>query len=595
MPSIIRVLDDKTINKIAAGEVIENSASCVKELIENALDAKATLIEVHIIAGGRKKIEVIDNGVGMSPDDAFLSLERHATSKLKKIEDMNSLFSMGFRGEALPSIASISKLRLSTSDGEQATEIVSQGGRLSNPQVTSRPRGTTVEVDSLFFNVPARKEFQKSISHDVGEVTRVITHMALAHSSIGFRLVSDQREVFNLVGQPGLGFLETTKYRIQELYGEEMASSLIEVNQEIQGYKVRGFISQVDSTRPNRLGQHFYINGRAIQSKLISWAILDGYSTRLPQKRYPLAFLFIEMDPSLVDVNVHPQKKEVRFKDSFNLKKSLSQMVDQALRLSLDKQEDAEVYTPLVKEEIPLFEESSSFEPLSTFSGPSVFDQVHKIQVVQKEAAFSKREDTLAFVPFLIGIFDVYLLLEAKSCKSVLDLPEHHLDGMLMIHQRRAKERLTYDYITQKSQNLDVQNLLLPETIEYSPSDAEIIRNCLPHFNAFGISIRSLGGQTFIVDGLPAILKTTDAKNIMEQVLEEIRLFGFCSKLSIEKEKLLAKSISKTVQLEKKIENSHEAQSLIQKLFKSRDPLTSPKGKSIIKVLDKNDLSKLFN
>jgi DNA mismatch repair protein MutL len=601
MPSIIRVLDDKTINKIAAGEVIENSASCVKELMENAIDAKATFIEVRIVAGGRKKIEVIDNGIGMNSEDALLSLERHATSKLKTIEDMNVLCSMGFRGEALPSIASISKLRLCSSDGNGASEVTVHGGRLIGQSVISRVKGTTVEVDSLFFNVPARREFQKSTSHDVGEVTRVIIHMALAHSELGFRFVSDQKEIFHLIGQPNLGFLETTRYRIQELYGEELANSLIEVNQELEGHKVRGFISQISSTRSNRLGQHFYVNGRYIESKLISWAIQDGYSTRLPQKRYPLAFLFIEMNPSWVDVNVHPQKKEVRFKDSFTLKKCISQMVDQALQNSVEKREGREFASSGLQDselegsEVKVVQEESFFEKEPFFSGASVFDQVHKIKVLEKPAAFSKKEEALDFVPFLVGLFDEYLFVQAKSCRSKLELPQHHLDGILVIHQRRAKERIAFDHLWRHKQRVAVQNLLLPETFEFSRTDFKLIQELLSPLNDLGISIRFLGGCSFIIDGLPAILNTTDARNLMEQLLEEIRAFGFHNEISEEKKKLLAKSIAKSVKLERKIESMSEAESLLVKLFKSDDPLITPRGKPIIKVFDKNDLSKLFN
>lgn len=596
MPSIIRLLDDKTINKIAAGEVIENSASCVKELMENAIDASSTSIEVRIVAGGRKKIEVIDNGIGMNSQDALLSLERHATSKLKTIEDMDVLSSMGFRGEALPSIASISKLRLTSSDGNGASEVTVHGGRLIGQSVISRVKGTTVEVDSLFFNVPARREFQKSISHDVNEVTRVIIHMALAHSECGFRFISDQKEIFHLIGQPNLGFLETTRYRIQELYGEELANSLIEVNQELVGYKVRGFISQISSTRPNRLGQHFYVNGRHIESKLISWAIEEGYSTRLPQKRYPLAFLFIEMNPSWVDVNVHPQKKEVRFKDSFSLKKSISQIVNEALQHSVEKREGRECVTPQLpdrKVEVPQKEAFFQKEPF--FSGASVFDQVHKIKILEKPVAFSKQEEGLDFVPFLVGLFEDYLFVQAKSCRSKLDLPQHHLDGILVVHQRRAKERLAFDHLWRHKERVAVQNLLLPETFEFSRTDFKLIQGLLSPLNELGISIRFMGGSSFIVDGLPAILNTTDAKNLMEQLVEEIRAFGFHHEITEEKKKLLAKSIAKSVKLEKKVESVIEGESLLVKLFKSEDPLITPRGKPIIKVFDKNDLSKLFN
>lgn len=592
MPSIIRVLDEKTINKIAAGEVIENSASCVKELIENALDAKANSIEIRIIAGGRKKIEVIDNGVGMSPDDALLALERHATSKLKKIEDMNTLVSMGFRGEALPSISSISKMNVITSDGTQATEIKVSGGQLLKNEVTSRPQGTTIEVHSLFFNVPARGEFQKSVSYDIQEVTRVITHQALAHPQIGFRFVSDQKEVFNLIGQPSLNFLDTTRYRIQELYGEELATSLIAVDEKIEDLEVKGFISDTQTTRPNRLGQHFYINGRCVQSKLLSWSLQEGYSTRLPQKRFPLAFLFIEMTPHLVDVNVHPQKREVRFKDPFTLKQELSKMVDRALQMkpyAVQEEQAVSVEEPAKEEHVFEFKEKP--QP----SGSSIYDQVHKIKILEKEPIFSKQELTLELTPFITGIFDVYLFVEAKSCQSALNLPQKHLDGILMIHQKRAKERILFEHLMRKDHQVAVQSLLLPETLDFSPTDALIINNCLSLFNQLGISIRSLRGNTFIIDGLPAILQTTDAKNIMEKVLEDIRSFGFHGVLSAEKGKLLAKAIAKSVNFEKKIKDLHEAQALVQKLLKSEDPLTSPKGKTIIKVLDQNDLSKLLN
>ncbi|MCH9633968.1 MAG: DNA mismatch repair protein MutL [Chlamydiae bacterium] len=588
MPSIIRVLDEHTINKIAAGEVIENSSSCVKELVENAIDAQARFIEVRIIAGGRKKIEVIDNGVGMGPDDALLALERHATSKLKKIEDMNTLDSMGFRGEALPSISSISKLTLKTSNNEQATEIVISGGKILKHQVASRTQGTTIEVESLFFNVPARKEFQKSTSNDIQKVTKVMTELALAYPNVSFRFVSDQRETFNVSAQPGLSFIESIRFRVQELYGENLDSSLIPIDLESREYKIRGFISSTETSRPNRLGQHFYINGRCVQSKLLSWALREGYSTRLAEKRFPLAFLFIEMDPSLIDVNVHPQKKEIRFRNAIELKEELSKMVNTALQTTSYKEAEA----PLKEEPQDSFFASPS-QPL--FENPSVYDQVHKIKIMQKDPVFSKSEPKLELVPNIIGIFDVYLLVQAKSCHSALNLPMHHLDGLLLIHQKRGKERLLFEYLMKKEHKVDIQNLLLPETIDFSPSDACIIEDHLDLFNAFGISIRSMRGNTFMIDGLPAILKTTDAKNIMEEVVQDIHAFGFHRVVSAHKEQLLAKAIAKSVRLEKKIEEVNEAQTFVSKLLKSSDPMISPRGKPIIKVLDQNDLSKLLN
>lgn len=580
MQSKIQVLDEKTINKIAAGEVIENSSSCVKELIENALDARATQIEVHIVAGGRKKIEVIDNGLGMSADDALLSVERHATSKIRSIEDMETILSKGFRGEALASIGAISHMHVKTCDGERATEVVLSGGKLLKNEVTSRPQGTTIEVHSLFFNVPARQKFQKSVSHDIGEVERVITHLALAHPEIGFRFVSDGKEIFHLIGQPKMGFLETTLYRIQELYGSEIASSLVEVDYSNKEFEVVGFISKPVTTRPNRLGQHFYINGRSIQSKLLAWGLQEGYSTRLPERRYPLAFLFVKLPGDAVDINVHPQKREVRFKDPISLKKHLVHAVDQALQVK-----------PKEVEDYPKVESTFFHRPAEH----SIFDQVHKVQVVTEESSLSSVEESLQFVPNILGIFDSYFFVEAKSCKGVLSLPDHALDGILLIHQKRAKERLLFEHLLKKDQKVAVQNLLLPETLELSLSDTKLLEPCLPLFDELGVSIRSLRGQTYMIDGLPAFLKTTDAKNIMEEVLAQMRAHGFHNSLKAQKEKLLAKAISKTVRFEKKVEQKEEAEHLVQKLMKSADPILSPQGKPIIKIFDQNDLSKLFS
>lgn len=282
MGNRIQVLDEKTINQIASGEVVENASSCVKELVENSIDAHATIIEVSVVAGGRKRIEVFDNGDGMSFDDALLSLERHATSKIKTIEDMNRLSSMGFRGEALASIAAISKFSLHTSDGKEASKVVCHGGKIISQNVCPRTRGTTVEINSLFFNVPARKEFQKSISHDVREINKVMTHLALAHPKIAFKYIQDGEEVFNLIPNPSLDELENLQLNIKTLFGDKLYQELLLVDGELEGVSLKGFIVQASEHRPSRLGQYLFVNQRFIDSKLISVAVREGYSTRLP-------------------------------------------------------------------------------------------------------------------------------------------------------------------------------------------------------------------------------------------------------------------------------------------------------------------------
>jgi DNA mismatch repair protein MutL len=302
MPSTIRLLDEQTINKIAAGEVIENPSSVVKELVDNALDASATEITVEIRGGGRQLIRVTDNGSGMTQDDALLSLERHATSKLKDIEDIHHLDTFGFRGEAIPSIASISKFSILTCEEgkDLGTFIIVEGGKILTCREAPCQKGTQIEISNLFFNVPVRKKFQRSPTFDATEIQKVLTHIALANQQVKFRYLNNGSLVFSA----------NEEERLAALLGEDFSTNVTPIDEKKGPYHLKGFIGYPTFDRPNRQSQYLFVNKRPVNSNLVSYSVKEGYGTTLTHGRHPVFCLYLEMEKELVDINVHPQKKE---------------------------------------------------------------------------------------------------------------------------------------------------------------------------------------------------------------------------------------------------------------------------------------------
>ncbi|SCA63498.1 hypothetical protein SCG7109_AQ_00010, partial [Chlamydiales bacterium SCGC AG-110-M15] len=330
----VKQLDEITINQIAAGEVIENPASVIKELVENTLDAAATEITIEIKAGGRQLIRIIDNGCGMNKDDALLSIERHATSKLRTVEDLNNIFSLGFRGEAIPSIASISFFTLNTCTheaGAEATIIEVEGGKLTKHEPSVRAPGTSIEVRSLFYNVPARKKFQRSVSADVGEINKIITAQALSHPKVRFELINQGKTTLKADASHDDNFCSAMGTRIRSLLGEAFYHSLTPIEHSESGYTITGYIGDPLYTRHNRTGQHLFVKQRPIFSSLISSAVTSGYGTALASSRYPVFVLNIDLPSNELDVNVHPRKREVRFENPQALASCVAHAVQKAM------------------------------------------------------------------------------------------------------------------------------------------------------------------------------------------------------------------------------------------------------------------------
>lgn len=602
--SRIRVLDDHTINKIAAGEVIENPASVVKELVENSLDAGATEVTIEIRGGGRQLIRVSDNGCGMSQDDAILCLERHATSKIKQVEDIQSLITMGFRGEAIPSIASISKFMLLTAPQtenekkHEGTMVMVDGGKLISCSPAARSSGTTIEVKSLFFNVPVRKKFQRSPTYDTQEILKIISLMSLGYPSIKFELISDQKLILNtsLPSEDG-SFLDQLGNRIETVLGRDFYGALRPMEFLQEPYTVQGYIGIPTYNRHNRTGQHLFINRRAVSSSLISFAIREGYSTMLAANRYPVFVLHIQMPGDLVDVNVHPQKKEVRLRQEQMLKERLIQAVQSTIRPDVYvKQEEpptqvqvAYSFPEPVIEEMP----PKSFAPMDSFPFyqpllrpmPPAFNPSPK-ELFQYKAHLK-----------VLAVLSGYIVLDASTLDvkiaSALGIRPH--EGICLVDQKAAYARLIYDQLLkQQSSSTEIQSLLIPITVELSLSEAALLKEYLEIFNQMGISIQEFGEHTFKVDALPPLLQKEDIPLFLTGMLQDLKEVHDTKRLQKEREKQLAMVACRRSTMASKRLSLDEAHRLVTQLMESEQPLQCPMGRSTFLYLLSDDLIKLF-
>jgi DNA mismatch repair protein MutL len=445
----IRVLSDTTINQIAAGEVIENPASVVKELVENAVDAGAAHVTIEVLGGGFQLLKVSDDGSGMSPEDAALSLERHATSKIVSPDDLFSLATMGFRGEALASMASISKLRLTTAlESQIATELEVEGGKILHVSSGARSRGTTIEVRSLFFNVPARKKFQKCPAACSAEITKVVTQLALAHPRVGFDLMQQNQTHFSL--PPSLleeEFLAVLKRRVEGVLGSDYLSSCQPFHFKEKNYEGHGLIAEPLYSRHNRSGQYLFVNQRPVSCPAISYAIRDAYGTRLASDRHPVYLLHLQIPSSFVDVNVHPQKKEIRLREEGFLKHLLHSSVNAALG-------GQEICIPEVT---PLY-----------FSRPEIDEPLLMFKEEEEDCALPE----LPFVcPIrLIGLYGSYALVSADS------FPLFKTSGVVWVDLPAAEARIHFNELMKRSLDRPLsQGLLLPLSFSFSKAESQML------------------------------------------------------------------------------------------------------------------------
>lgn len=512
-------LPEAVINQIAAGEVVENPASIVKELIENSLDAEAKNIAVEIVNGGQQLIRVEDDGCGMGPADAVLCLERHATSKIRGVEDLQELNTMGFRGEAMAAISSVSHFELKTSDGESATRVLAEGGKIITVEPCARNRGTTVEVRSLFYNVPARKKFQKSAGSNAAQVSRVIETIALAHPEIAFSLKMQGKKMLEVTAQD-------SKKRIGEILGEYEH----EVRFEKGHFQMRGFVASPEKAMGNRVGQHLFINRRPIFSPLISKAVKEAFGTRIAEHSYPPFVLFLDIAPDVVDVNVHPQKKEVRFQDEGTIFRFVQEAVQR------------------------IFTAPASFPEALSFTPPPAFSFAEKWEPLCFTTSETAQDLDLAFSDRPLAVFGNYLLIQK--------------DNLLLVDLAAAHARIFFE--TLKVEKGMAQALIWPLEIPLMRGEEEMA----DELNALGIECRVLQ-KMLVVDALPPCLDAAHFPQFLDTWKEkkglDLLAHQFCRK------------IKKTYTLE-------TAAALWRQLQKCSDRLYDPIGKRIWTEIKEEDL-----
>ncbi len=493
------MLPDHVINKIAAGEVIERPASVMKELVENALDAGATQIDVEVVRGGMQLIAISDNGCGMDRDNALLSIERHATSKIRTAEEVESVATLGFRGEALSSICAVSRFTLITraQDAVSGTEIRIAGGKLQDVVDAGCPPGTRFEIRNLFFNVPARRKFLRTEATELAQIRQLFAVYALAHPETGLSLISDGRELYNL---PAGGSLAD---RISEIYNPTFFSHLRALNFEAEGVRITGFAGLPQTGKKDRSDQYVFINGRPASAPIIYHAMNEAYHSVLARGRYPSAFLFIETAPDAVDVNVHPAKKEVRFRHPVAIRDAVVAAIEQAMIL----------HAPLEEKRAPSFQ----FD-VNRAAQPPRMGKQHELKITMPDV--SRRD-----IPTPLHHRSEPVVIEAQSkpelsspwawCRvmgmaggayAVLETEA----GVVLMDPQAAHERVLFEkFMRDLTTGVpSQQRLLAPETVELLPADAEALRRNLPELEAMGFGVSDFGQDTFLVDALPVHLQT---------------------------------------------------------------------------------------
>ena len=494
----IRILSEKVAVRIAAGEVIDRPSSVVRELIDNSIDAGAHRIAVSIRSGGRSLVKVSDDGIGMSRDDLLLCIERHATSKIHDLDDLNNISTLGFRGEALASIAAVSRLTITTrrKGGLVGYRLRVAGGKVQSIEEVGAPEGTTVEVRNLFYNVPARKKFMRSARAEADNVIDAFTRIALGFEDIHFSLETDDRVALNLASTKGL------VPRLSMVLGRDVAENMAQSCGAVEGIRIAAYLCspQFARTRPDRL--YVYVNKRNIRDKMINKAIIEGYGQRLMKGLYPQAVVFLDVKPSVVDVNVHPAKQEVRFRQPASLFRKIVEIVDSGLVSKVEK------YTTSADiertEQIAEPSQLSWHETVASPEAPHIISM--GLEAHEKEA---KEKPLLDERVRVIGQLNgTYILCEGQG-------------GLIIVDQHAAHERVLYDKFIKsiKSTSIEVQNLLLPKTIELTLREKRLLEEKAEVLAELGIEVEDFGGQAILLRAIPSLLEEADWDVLMGEVV----------------------------------------------------------------------------
>ena len=655
----VKLLPDHVANQIAAGEVIERPASVVKELVENALDAQATRVTVEIQAGGRSLVRVSDDGLGMSRDDALLCLERHATSKIQQAEDLSAIATMGFRGEALPSIASVSRFSLTTrerdSSSPEGTQIKVSGGKMAEVKAAGSAPGTSVEVRQIFFNLPARRKFLRTEETEAAHIQHYLTLAALAFPEVALIFQKDGRLVWQLPaaksGSEISARLAALRERLRALYGDEQkllavnfAATLTEIHESEESpsfetaapatesvsslalqpssFRVWGFIGAPGVSRSTREDQHVFVNRRPVENRGINFALLEGYHTALMKGRYPVCCLFLEIDPAAVDVNIHPAKREVKFHRESEVRKLVAQAVRETLlnyhsgeakkensqRLTFNTQLPTPPSPPVITipghEKTPEAVELPNFVPplpqrpamfpskpdqptLKMGFAPSTPSPAHPpVAPSALNPQPSTAPTPLLSVPLrLVGVIGkLYVVLESDR-------------GIVLLDQHAAHERILFEQMLERLERKEQspsQKLLLPETIELSPRDAQFLREHLPSLARLGVGLGEFGERTFLLDALPPFVKVGDARRFVLDLVDELKAAGREVNSARLGENVVAKTVCRHAVKANDPLVGRELENLVEDLRRCAMPYTCPHGRPTLIEMNYRELEKKF-
>ena len=587
----IRLLPDRVANQIAAGEVIERPAAVVKELVENALDAGATRIEVEFRHGGRALMRVEDNGTGMGRDDALLSLERHATSKIAEAADLDRLASYGFRGEALPSIASVSRFLLQTraAGDEAGTEVLVNGGKMVHVRDCGRPVGTSIEVTHLFNSVPARRKFLKTDQTEAAHIAQCVRLYALACPGVAFTLVEDGRVSFR---SPECA---TLAERVGEIFGRQTAAALEPIASAESGMRLEGLIGRPGTGRATRHEMIVFVNQRPVDSRTLNYALIESYHESLPKGRYPLAFVFFSCDPAAVDVNVHPAKREVRFRSepavrAFVIRSVLQRLREMSGPATAPVRPEAGIRMPETGSRSPepapkQFSPFSATPPARVTSGPSpaMIPAVAAPQLRVSPPVSGSSQPVSMNWRFLAVSHGQYALFETAA-------------GLVLLDRRAAHERVWFERLQDqfRAGTVPSQRLLLPVPVELDPIMAALLLDRLAFLNAHGFEIGEFGRNFFRIEAVPGWMEPGDAEPFLRDLLGAFREGRVPARnTDLAREELARFAAAKAVRLPATAGEA-ELQGLVAQLFATRAPLTSPAGRPTFIEWSHGELDRRF-
>lgn len=638
----IKELETSLANKIAAGEVVERPSSVVKELLENAIDAQATEINIEVEQSGVSSIRVVDNGTGIAQEDLGLVFHRHATSKIVADDDLFHIRTLGFRGEALASISSVAKVTLKTcTDNENGHEIYAEDGKIIHQKPAKAKKGTDIQVDSLFYNTPARLKYIKSLYTELGKITDIVNRMAMSHPEIRISLVSDGKKLLSTNGSG------RTNEVMAEIYGMKVAKDLVHISGDTSDYHLEGFVAKPEHSRSNKHYISIFINGRYIKNFVLNKAILEGYHTLLTIGRFPICYINIQMDPILVDVNVHPTKLEVRLSKEDQLYDLIVTKIREAFKDKILISQNDLNHAPKKNKVLETFEQQKiNFEKqqsqIGETSAPYVHDQKDKNHDVESHknnldsTSSTNNESTEVSNELHNYIDDSYLQSQkevlfdmeqntsneyeisnqqSNDIKGTVSQTPHRRvpymeivgqvhgtyiiaqneNGMFMIDQHAAQERIKYEYFREKIGEVtnEVQNLLIPLTFHFSKDEQMIIDQYKDELDKVGVHLEHFGGHDYIVNSYPVWFPKEEAEEIIKDMIELVLKHKSVDVKKIREDAAIMMSCKKSIKANHYLKNNEMAD-LIDQLREAEDPFTCPHGRPIIINFSNYELEKLF-